>query len=103
MLGLVKLQLLLHDSCFVLQHSHLCLQLNNPNYRLCAQLLLASLGAADVVLQLVVGLQKVSVVSENLHKFPRDSAEVPSSVVDEGSYILGALLHLFDQFMLLCV
>ena len=35
---------------------------------------------------------------ENLHQFPSDSAEVPSSVVDEGSGILSALLQLLDQF-----
>ena len=57
MLGLVKLQLLLSRSCFVSQHPHLCLQLNNPNYCLYVQLLLALLGAAEVVLLLVVGLQ----------------------------------------------
>ena len=39
------------------QHSHLCLQCNNLDYRLCAQFLLALLGAAEVVLQLVEGLQ----------------------------------------------
>ena len=57
MLSLIKLQLLLCGSCFVSQHPHLCLQLNNPNYRLCVQLLLASQGAAEVALQLVVDLQ----------------------------------------------
>ena len=57
MLGLVKLQLLLCDSCFMSQCPHLCLQLNNPNYRLCTQLILAALGAVEVVLQLLVGLE----------------------------------------------
>ena len=57
MLGLVKLLLLLRGSCFMSQHLHLCLQLKNPDYRLCAQYLLAPLGAVEVVLQLVVGLQ----------------------------------------------
>ena len=39
------------------QHSHLCLQGNNPDNHLYAQFLLAPLGAAEVVLQLMVGLQ----------------------------------------------
>ena len=57
MLGLVKLQLLLCGSHFMSQHSHLCLQCNNSDYCLCAQFLLALLGIAEVVLQLMVGLQ----------------------------------------------
>ena len=57
MMGLVKLQLLLRGSRFMSQHSHLCLQCNNPDYRLCVQFLLVLLGAAEVVLQLMVGLQ----------------------------------------------
>ena len=103
MLGLVKLQLLLWGSRFMLQHSHLCLLCNNPDYHLCAKFLLAPLGAAEVVVQLMVDLQEISVVSGNLHKFPHDSAEVPSSVVNEGGYSLGVGLHLHDQLLLLYI
>ena len=50
MLGLVELQLLLCGSCFMSQCPHLCLHLDDPDDCLCAQLLLASLGAVEVVL-----------------------------------------------------
>ena len=50
MLSLVELQFLLCGSFFMSQCPHLCLQLDDPDDRLCAQLLLASLGAAEVVL-----------------------------------------------------
>ena len=48
---------------------------------------------------LAVGLGSLG----NLHKFPHDSAEVPSSAVDEGGCSLGVGLHLFDQLVLLCM
>ena len=51
----------------------------------------------------MVGLQQVSVVTGNLYKFPCESAEVPSSVVNEGIGGLGTLLHLVDQLVLRCM
>ena len=57
MLGAVKLQLLLRGSRFMSQPSHLYLQCDNPDCRLHEQFLLAPLGAAEVVLQLMVSLQ----------------------------------------------
>ena len=39
----------------------------------------------------------------NLDKFPRESAEVPSSALNEGIGGLGALLHFVDQLVLRCM
>ena len=47
--------------------------------------------------------QQVSVVTGNLYKFPRESAKVPSSAVNEGIGGLGALVHLVDQLVLRCM
>ena len=57
MLVAVELQLLLRGSHFKSQSSHLYLQCNNPDCRLHAQFLLAPLGAAEVILQLMVSQQ----------------------------------------------
>ena len=51
----------------------------------------------------MVGLEQVSIVTRNLDKFPRESAEVPSFAVNEGIGGLGALLHLVDQLVLRCM
>ena len=103
MLGAVKLQLLLRDSRFMSQSSHLYLQRTNPDCRLHAQFFLVPLDVAEVVLQLMVSLQLVAVVSENLYKFPHNSVEIPSFVVNEGGCGLGAGLYLRDQLLLLCI
>ena len=49
------------------------------------------------------GPVEVSVVTGNLDKFPRESAEVPSFAVNEGIGGLGALLHFVDQLVLRCM